>query len=187
MTNTKVIGGIAVLAVILSIFGLVGGNQPEQASLNLSGLTNYDEIGTTDGYEVDNSQVIDGSGNWVGTGTVKFGSNGTTLTAIKTGSCTIWAPATTIAASTTQQIVCQSATDGSIGSITGVTADSICQIINASSTNTTSNSIVVAGSSASSTAGTIVGRLSNLTGGTFTWTAAASSSAQWNYSCFDPS
>lgn len=47
---------------------------------NLGGLTNYDEIGTTDGYEVDSTQVIDGSGNWVGSGTVTVGSGGTAIT-----------------------------------------------------------------------------------------------------------
>lgn len=117
---------------------------------------------------------------------VKIGSNGSTYANIKSGACTIWAPATTIAASTSQQIVCQSATDGSIGSITGVTTDSVCNLMMASSTNTTSNSISLQGISASSTAGTLVGRLSNLTGTTFTWSAAASSSSQWNYLCFDP-
>ena len=118
----------------------------------------------------------------------EFGTcTGTSLEGIVTGACTIWTPATTIAASTTQQAVCQSATDGSLTSgLTGVTADSVCSVRMASSTNTTSNGLVVGGTSASSTAGSIVVQVSNLTGTTYTWTATASSSAQWKYSCFNP-
>lgn len=57
--------GITVITTVLVLLGisLVGGNQPE---VSLGGLTNFDEMGTTEGYEVDNSQVIDGDGNWVG-------------------------------------------------------------------------------------------------------------------------
>lgn len=116
------------------------------------------------------------------------GSNGTEFAGIKTGSCTIWALNNTIAASTTAQVECQSATNGTLASgLTGVTTDSVCQLITASSTNTTSNGLAVLGVSASSTAGSIVAQLSNFTGTTFTWTAAASSTPKWNYMCFDPS
>lgn len=133
-----------------------------------------------------NSGTFTQSGAFNQTGSLTIGTNGTAITAIKAGACTIWAPATTIAASTTQQVECQGATTGGISAITGITTDAICQLTNASSTNTTSNSIVVAGVSASSTAGTLVARLSNLTGATFTWTSAASSSPKWQYSCIDP-
>lgn len=50
------------LIALVAILVWVGGNQP----VALGGLTNYDEVGTTEGYEVDDSQVIDGNGNYVG-------------------------------------------------------------------------------------------------------------------------
>ena len=166
---------VGVVALIIAIIGVYSPVAKEVAQLG--GLTNFDEVGTTDGYEVDNSQVIDGNGDLV---------LGTTINAIRTGSCTIWAPATTITATSTQQVECQSATGGDISTITGVTADSICDLNMASSTNTTIGSLAIGGVSASSTAGTIVARLINLTGTTFTWTAVASSSPKWNYMCIDP-
>lgn len=126
------------------------------------------------------------SNPWRFLGGLTWGTNGTNINAIKTGSCTIWDDSTTITASTTDQVECQSATNGSIGTITGITADSICQLTMASSTNTTILGLDVEGASASSTAGTIVARLGNFTGATFTWTAGASSSPQWNYTCIDP-
>lgn len=121
------------------------------------------------------------------TGAFTLGTNGTSMAAIKAGACTIWAPSNTITASTTQQIVCQgSITGNGIVAITGITTDAICQLTMASSTNTTLLGLDVQGASASSTAGNIVARLANLTGTTFTWSSAASSSNQWNYSCIDP-
>lgn len=117
---------------------------------------------------------------------ITIGTNGTSLAAIKVGNCTIWAASNTIAATSTVQAVCQSATNGTIGAITGVTADAICNVKQASSTNATIGGLVVEGVSASSTAGTIVTQIANFTGAPYTWTAAASSSSQWTYSCFDP-
>ena len=35
----------------------------------LAGNTNYDAVDVTDGYYIDGTQVIDGSGNWIGAGT----------------------------------------------------------------------------------------------------------------------
>jgi len=116
----------------------------------------------------------------------KIGTNGTRTATDLYGSCTIWAPSQTIVATSTQQAVCQSATNGTLSSITGITTDSVCQVVMASSTNTTYGGIDIQGASASSTAGTIVLRIANFTGDTFTWTAAASSSSKWNYLCKDP-
>lgn len=145
--------------------------------------TNFDAIiNANEGIEVDNTTVIDGSGN------VTVGSNGTELATLKTGACTIWAGAQTIAATSSQQVECQSSTVGTdVAGLTGVTADSICHLQTASSTNTTLGGIVVGGVSASSTAGAIVARIVNLTGTTFTWDATASSTPKWKYTCFDPS
>ncbi len=122
-----------------------------------------------------------------GANSVTVGTNGTALAGVKTGGCTIWAPAQTITATTSQQVECQSATDGSLTSgLTGITADSTCHLTMASSTNTTLGTLVVGGASASSTAGSIVARIINFTGTTFTWDATASSSAKWKYTCYDP-
>lgn len=184
MTNLYKSAGFVIAGIIVGLlFSAFGGS-------TLGGV--YNQVNTTfrEGIKVGTSDQfqISSAGAVTTSGAFTVGSNGTSLAAIKTGSCTIWAPATTIAASTTQQIVCQSATDGSLTSgLTGVTADSICQLTMASSTNTTSNSLVIAGVSASSTPGSIVARLSNFVGTTFTWSAVASSSTKWNYMCFDPS
>jgi hypothetical protein len=129
---------------------------------------------------------IDGDGDITTTGSVTLGSDGTVLAGIKSGSCTIWAGATTIVASSTAQVECQGGTGGGITAISGVTSDSICSLQNASSTSTLFGGIVVGGVSASSTSGTIVARIANFTGATFTWNATASSSAKWTYSCIDP-
>jgi hypothetical protein len=123
------------------------------------------------------------------TGEVLLGTNGTRLAAIVTGSCTLWAPANTIAATSTQQVECQTGTTGGITrGLTGVTSGSWCTLTQASTTPgaTASGGIVVTGSSASSTDGTITGKVLNLTGTTFTWGATASSSIYWKYSCLDP-
>ena len=183
MDKNIVYGGI-LIAIVIALIGVFtpAGKLTEQRVMDLvsqfGGTTNYDALDVTDGYSVDGTTVINGSGQL---------TLGTTLAGIRTGSCTIWAPANTIAATTTQQIVCQSATNGSLTSgLTGVTADSICDLNHASSTNTTVLGLIVSGVSASSTAGSIVAQLGNHTSATFTWTAAASSSAQWNYACFDP-
>lgn len=171
--NTILIVGVLLVA-------LVGGQSTSFGGANCNGgnCTDYDAVNVSEGYYVDDTEIIDGSGSL---------QVGTALDGIRVGSCTIWAPDQTIAATSTQQAVCQSATNGSLtSSLTGVTTDAICNVTNASSTNTTIGGIVVGGVSASSTAGNIVVRLVNLTGTTFTWDATASSSAKWQYTCFDP-
>lgn len=170
--NNKIIVGLLVAVTIIAAGGYYFPTVAPQATQLLGGITNYDSITIT--------PTVSGEG-------LKIGSSGTTIGGIVAGSCTIWAPAQTIAATTTQQIVCQSATNGGIATLgAGVTTDAICTLNHASSTNSTIGGLGVFGVSASSTQGTIVGQLSNLTGNTFTWTAAASSSAQWTYTCIDP-
>ncbi|MDE2101556.1 MAG: hypothetical protein KGL39_30200 [Patescibacteria group bacterium] len=119
------------------------------------------------------------------TSTMQLGSNGTAIAQESFGSCKIWTAAHTIAATSSQQIVCQGGSGGNITAITGIPANGTCALTMASSTNTKLGTLIVAGASASSTAGSIVARLVNLTGTTFTWTAAASSSAQWKYTCLN--
>lgn len=69
--NSKtVVAGVIASLVFLAGCWLVG-NQPVEVFVNidedtqLSGLTNFDEMGTTEGYEVDNVQIIDGNGSLV--------------------------------------------------------------------------------------------------------------------------
>lgn len=168
--TSKITIGIAGLALVLAVLAFY---HTPQATTSFGGTSNY--------------QTLSATGLQIGTGCDLSSAvcNGTAISAITAGSCTIWANATTITASSTAQVVCQSATNGSIGAITGLTANSICSLNHASSTNTVGQGLGVFGVSASSTAGTIVAQVSNLTGGTFTWTANASSSPQWNFSCLN--
>jgi len=166
MNNVKLAFGMASVAIVIAVGAYFFPQAPE--ALKAAEVT-FSAVGT----RFPNGLTI--------------GTNGTQIATVKTGACTIWVPSTTILGSTTQQIVCQSATDGSLVSgLTGVTTDSICNLHHASSTNATVNGLVVSGVSASSTAGSIVAQLSNLTGATFTWTSAGTSSSQWNYMCVDP-
>lgn len=192
----KIIPIVAVLALVIygwSVFRPASTAQfPIGSAGNLLAENYIPYVMYNDGYKSNKDIVttadLETSGTFTMTGDATFGTNGTALDAIKTGSCTIWAPSQTISATSSQQAVCQGGTGGSgITAITGITTDSICDVIMASSTNTTSGTLVVAGASASSTAGNIVVRIANFTGADFSWTAAASSSAQWNYQCFDPS
>lgn len=57
MIKNIIIGVISVIVAVIASLALVG-NQPK-----LSGTTNYDDINVTDGYAVDGTTVIDGSGN----------------------------------------------------------------------------------------------------------------------------
>lgn len=174
--------GSIIVAVLVGLTGL------GFASGAVAGTT-YDVSKLVgDVYQGINNTLVFHNGSYVGPQT---GGNGVKLaTPPSTGSCTIWAPATTIAASTTQAVECQAAINGGITRIAGITADSVCTVIEASSTNAVVNGIAVVGSSASSTvtsgAGSIVLRLSNLTGASFPWTSTASSSSKWKYVCFDP-
>lgn len=177
--------GLIVLVVVLV---LVGGNQSAAFGATGTRFPNGISADTTSPSAAGNIRGTTFTLTGAATlGGLTVGTNGTALSGLKTGSCTIWARATTIGATSTVQVECQSATNGSLASgLTGITSDSICQLTNASSTNTLSGSIVVAGVSASSTAGSIVARIANFTGTTFTWDSTASSSPKWQYTCYDP-
>lgn len=188
MNETRIATVGLIVVAIIAIWGLFAPTLDKNAlvqeiagqlSQALAGVTNYDQLSTTEGYQVDGTTVIDGNGDF---------ALGTTINAIRTGSCTVWTGATTIAATTTQQVTCQAATTGGLTALTGVTTDSICTLNHATSTSgmTLVGGVGVFGVSASSTAGFVDAMLSNLTGATFTWTAAASSSPQWTYTCIDP-
>lgn len=194
MENSKTTGFVAGLGLVLAVVALVlvfagrgglGGSVIETVQTDFqNGL----KIASTLISGTDSTDTVTVNGSLSVTGSVTQGTSGTALAGIVTGGCTIWAGANTITATSTQQVECQSATNGTLASgLTGITSDSICHLTMASSTNTTLASIVVGGASASSTNGSIVARIINLTGTTFTWSAAASSTSKWKYTCFDPS
>lgn len=165
MTTLKYVGVAIAGIVVGSLFSVVTKSAPSQ---DYSGV--YNQV----------QRVFDQAG-------VHIGPNGTNLNGLKVGGCTIYSTATTIAASSSAVTSCQAATDGSISGIAGITTDSVCTLQTASSTNPLFGGLLVGGVSASTTqAGTLDARIYNATGGTFTWSATASSSVKWNYSCFDP-
>ena len=53
--------GVQTLTLVLIGFLLFGGSSV------LGGVTNYDQVDTTDGYSVDGTSIINGSGVWTGT------------------------------------------------------------------------------------------------------------------------
>lgn len=107
------------------------------------------------------------------------GNSGNALGNVLFGTCTLWAPANTIAASTTQLVECNGNTTGGLTAISGILpGDKV--FVTLGTTTATSNGLVLAGAQASTTAnGYITMRLTNLTGATFTWTALASSSVPY--------
>lgn len=111
----------------------------------------------------------------------KVAQDGTQVTGINTGFCNIYAYATTIAASSTGAVDCQTGT-ASLSPLQGVAVNDVCFVGQATTTPNTVNGLVFQGS-ASTTNGYISMRVINNTGGTFTWTAAASTSIP--YVCLD--
>lgn len=169
--------GVAIVIAAVSLFLAVRSASVSPAAGAITGITNYDNLGLL------SLKVGVGCNSSFG----YSGCSGTKWAGIVGGQATIWSSATTIAASSSAQVVLQTSTAGALTSgLTGVTADSICQVFMASSTNSTFLGLAVGGVSASSTAGSIVVQLFNQTGATFTWSAAASSSSQWQYLCHDP-
>lgn len=112
------------------------------------------------------------------TSTTQFGTSGDQLTQANFGVCNIWAASNTIAASTTIQVDCGAGINGAT-SLTGVSYPSVVQLQAPTTTSQVSGGLRIMGVSASSTPGYITLILRNDTGGSFTWTAAASSSQQY--------
>ena len=174
---------ILVLAAIFGGFigGLVGGNQ----SARLGGDTNYDSVDVTDGYKVDGTTVIDGSGNVdapITTSALTVGTSGDVADRINHGFCNIQATATTITASSSVTSTCGGGTNGGTA-LTGITAGDVCFLSTATTTPVTNEGLRIVGASASTTSGFITVVINNQTGTTFTWTAAASTSLP--YLCID--
>lgn len=111
----------------------------------------------------------------------KIAQDGTRVTGLNTGTCNIYADVS-IAATSTEAVDCGG---GALGqtALQGISAGDVCWIQQATSTTPVLNGIDAIKANASSTSGFLTLGVSNLTGGTFTWTAAASSS--WQYLCLD--
>ncbi len=117
--------------------------------------------------------------------TLKVGSSGTTMAGLMAGSCTIWSSQNTITGTTTSQVECQTGGAVLTTTLSGVTADAICELTPPLAASSGLVDLILQGAVASSTdAGTITAHLASV-GTSFTWTAAASSS--WQYICVDPS
>lgn len=112
-------------------------------------------------------EIIDG-------GTTTVGASGTATSKMKWGTCTIHSTATTIAASSTAEVSCQGGASA-LTAISGITAGDAVFVQQPTTTPTTFGGLKFL-ASASSTAGYIHMKVINNTGGTFTWTSAASSS-----------
>lgn len=179
---------IATFLVVIAIgLALVGDNN----QLALGGRTNYDELSTTDGYEVDETQVIDGTGNWVGDGTVTIGASGDVITEVTAGTCYIFPYATTVVASSTALVDCQASPTASgagganaLVALTGVSANDHCMFNLSTTTAGTGTSLLsVLGASASTTSGVITARV-YADSGTVTWPVNAASGTA-HYICTD--
>lgn len=118
------------------------------------------------------------SGLSIGTSGLKVGSSGSTVTSTKIGNCTIFAYATTIAASSTANVDCQGGA-AALTAISGIQAGDFVFVQMPTTTPTTFEGLQLRGASASTTSGYIHLKLYNGTGTTYTWTAAASSSIQY--------
>lgn len=98
ITENKIIGAIAVLALVLSVVGLVGGNQ----SASFGGITNYDALSLTEGLLVNGSTTL--------TTQLKVGASGTTNTKFLTGTCNVYTSNLPFLATSTSAFACLSAT-----------------------------------------------------------------------------
>lgn len=123
-------------------------------------------------------------------GKFNIGNSGTAVANLNMGTCYIKPYATTITASSTAIVDCQGT--AAVGSITGVTSaltgvtlgDFVQIMLSTTTAGTSANQgeLIVAGASASTTAGYITLTLYNATGGTYTWGAnqtAASGTASY--------
>lgn len=80
----------SVLTLILVAVLVFGGS-----STRLGGTTNFDAMDVTDGYYVDATQIIDGSGNWVGGGTFAITGTSRIYSPVITGAIGVLSGSTT--------------------------------------------------------------------------------------------
>lgn len=184
MLNTKTSRIVA--AVILLLLGVIVGKmflspKAPVTPIDLGGTTNYDAVDTTDGYMVDGTTVINGSGQIV------VGTSGTTLAGVNHGTCNLnlgRVPAS-VAASTTINVDCQAtnmlATAATVQSaLPGVTyGDKVFVTLATSTVGTSGNGWVVSAANASGTDGYIHLKLTNFTGAAVTPGTTTTSGVQY--------
>lgn len=172
--SNKILWTLAILGFVLGGWALVGGNQSAPVPVitgPLGGVTNYDIVDTSDGYRIDGTDVISG------TGTIK--SAGTR------GTCYLFPYAATIVASSTAKVDCQGTSNWSVSgpsALSGITfGDAVVATLSTTTSGTINGGIFISGASASTTSGYIQLSITNLTGGTFTWpqTGTASGTASF--------
>lgn len=80
---------IGIVAALALMFSIVAINRDasvvvKEVAQNLAGVTNYDTLDVSDGYKVDGTTIIDGSGNIATTGTINSDVTTTPITATTT-------------------------------------------------------------------------------------------------------
>lgn len=108
------------------------------------------------------------------TSTFQLGSAGTALSELKSGTCTIFAYATTIAASSSAQVDCSGG--AALTAISGIQSGDRIFASLASTTSSAGMGLNIEWVAASTTAGYITMMINNATGAVFTWASTASSS-----------
>lgn len=193
MNSTYVYGGI-LIAVVIAIgayfYPQVGSNTFGTA-VDCGSTTCFTTLGVLTSFQDDGTALFNGTVTLAGGVTLsgattlasttitqlKVGQAGTQATGLNFSTCQIVSTANTIAASSTKQVDCAGAAGAALG---GITVGDKVIVQNSSSTpSTTGAGLTILGASASSTSGFLTLILYNGTGGTFTWTAGASSSYQY--------
>lgn len=178
------VGVVVILAILGSIAFFRGSGQKFGATAFQQGQVQNDAWIFTGGLAVGSTQqtIFDGSG------LLTIGTTGTALTRVNMGTCYILPYATTIAASSTATVDCQgtaliyNTNTGRATALTGVTnGDNVQLEFSTSTAGTVFGGIGIIGASASTTAGYITLRVSNQTGGTYTWPVTGSATGTATY------
>lgn len=174
----------AIIAGVIAILLLVAGVAMFSGDRSLSGATEFVKKSFTEGFYAGSSRQTELSR----TGALRVGTSGTSVSRVNAGECYLAPGSATIAATSTALIDCQATAawdaDGT-SALTGVTYGDSVQVTFATSTTGNTNGIVVQSASASSTAGYIQLRISNLTGTTFTWPTSGTASGTASYISID--
>lgn len=172
-SKSKFWGVVAVVLLIVAIIGWFTPHFPKANSVDgtASGAMNAEDynpyIQYNGGY---NSNLPITSAGLITGNTILVGSSsgGTTMSKfIAPANCTVIASTNTIVASSTKDVDC---------TVTGAVSGDFVVAVATTSISTASNGVAIVAARASTTAGYVTLTLSNLTGGTFTWTATASTS-----------
>lgn len=160
--------------IALALLMLIGGNQ-QFGAINSPNRIPNGYMDTSGGYYVDGVAVISGSG------ALTIGTDGTTFTELKAGTCNIGtgSAAVTVGAFATRQLDCGGGTLGATA-ISGIQAGDNVTLHFASTTVASLNSLVITSYSASTTAGFITLQLTNASTSAVTLTSAATSSLEYS-------